>query len=95
MTVIEEERNQPNVEQEVVEFTETDDLEAMAYGSQPVLTEKLLQWKPQAVKRHVIHDALTQRFEVLHDVLIGEYSRIEEFEGIKEERDHWLKQMSL
>lgn len=91
MPMIEEERNRTNVEQEDKAWTETDDLEALPSRLQVVLTKTYVAWKLPTTVRNLIYDALAKGFEDLVDTLVGENSHNEEFERMKEERDHLLK----
>lgn len=86
MTVIEGEGNRVNVEQGGALSTKTDDVKAMWPGSKPVLMQKsLTRYLPIPIT-NVVHHALVQGLDLLGDVLVGEKSRNDEFEEVKEEQ---------
>lgn len=85
MKVIKEEWNQANVEYDGNTSTQTDHLESMSSGSQPVLMQKSLAEKLQTPMRKVVHDALVQGIELLDDISIGETSFNEQLECVQGE----------
>lgn len=75
LTAMEEDRSRTNGEGEGTSLTETDDLEAMLSGPQPVLTEALLVETRPTPMLNVFYHALGQGLEVLGDVQVGGNSR--------------------
>lgn len=83
-TMIEEEGNQANVDDETTSSTETDDLEPMQSRSKLALTQETFARKLPKSMKSVAYYALVQGLQVLRDMSVGEISRIKEFDLVKE-----------
>lgn len=90
MTLIEQQGNRASVKQEAMSLTETDSSEAMPSWSQPLLNAKVSCVKATDTGKN--RDALAQNLQVLKNVMKGENSRSDEFQGMKEERYRLLEE---
>lgn len=67
--------------------TEMDDFEAMPSWLQRVLTQESQVGKLPTPTPNRVHLAMAQGLEELGDVLVGDNTRIDEFERVQEDRD--------
>lgn len=79
MTVIEQDGSRPNVEGEGIASRETDTLEAMPPGLQPVVAQQSLSRELPRTIPSMVHQTLAQGLEVLDDVYIDERLLTDDF----------------
>lgn len=91
MTLTEEHESLPNVEEEGIASTDTDTLQVILSGWQPVLMQESFIVDPLTPMLNVVHQTLAQGLEALNDVLVAENSRNDRFERVKAKRDRFLK----
>lgn len=95
MTVMEEKRNQTNVEAEGAASTETDDSKAMPSRVTPMLTQKSLAEQLPTSITNVPNDASAQGLQVLSDVSVCPNSRNGGFERVKDSQKSLVEKMNL
>lgn len=80
-----------NVEGKGTAWTETEDFEAVPSGSQPMVTEMSFLGDLPITIVNVVRHAMTTGLEALCDVSVGEISRKDGIEPVKEEGDCLLE----
>lgn len=73
-------------------MTETDDLQEMLPGSEPVLKQKSLVRRLPTPMQNLVHHGLAQGLKLPGDVSVGYSSQDDPFEGMKDERDRMLEE---
>lgn len=74
--------------------TERDDLEALPSESQPTIAKASVVDNRCTQSRNFTHDALTEGLEVLNDFLVYGNLWNKESDGVKEERQRLLEEMT-
>lgn len=94
MTLTEGDTNRKNVEAEEAVSKESDNLEAIWSGSQPVLTQEQFVGKLPIFMRNAGYHALGQRLKVLDDVSVHKNPRNDERERMKKRPDPLAEEMN-
>lgn len=85
MKSLKEERDGANSEQNGVASTETDNLEEMLFGLETVLRQKSFSRMLWTFKTNVVYCSFAEYLKVLVDVRVGQSSRNEVPEQVKDE----------